>query len=118
MAVLWRIYYGDGSTYSNLDGSPFDAPTTNAQGVVHYDAAVGRKIVHRCDVYWYSQAEDCWYGAADRNLIGFWDHIAQRGPKYFLIGRSISDEAFDEVTKAMLVDEDFPPKSALSPSEF
>lgn len=27
----WRIYYGDGSTYSDRDGSPFDAPAGNVQ---------------------------------------------------------------------------------------
>jgi hypothetical protein len=27
----WKIYYGDGSTYSSSDGSPFDAPAHNVQ---------------------------------------------------------------------------------------
>jgi len=34
MAVNWRIYYDDGSTFSNEDGSLQDAPAFGVQAVV------------------------------------------------------------------------------------
>lgn len=116
--LTWRIYYGDGTTFSNEDGSPFNAPTRNVQGIVHHDVNVGKKIVAKKDVYWWNDVEGCWYGCADRNLIGFWDYLGEAGTaKYILIGRSISDEQYDAVIKQMINDPDFPVKSALLPDE-
>ena len=43
--LAWRIYYGDGSTFSSADGAPSDAPSTNVQAIaLEADPTIGRRI--------------------------------------------------------------------------
>lgn len=35
--IAWKIFYGDGSTFSSKDGEWEDAPTTNIQVVMLYE---------------------------------------------------------------------------------
>ena len=43
MASEWKIWYGDGSTFSSENGLPGDAPTTDVQAIAERRA--GRAIV-------------------------------------------------------------------------
>ena len=113
--MRWRIFYGDGSTYSNEDGSPFDAPTRNVQAVVYADKLHGRVINAMRDFYWWVEAEGEWYGG-DRD--GMDDYLFDLpGPKKVLRARSLNHEQYNAVIKAALDDPDFPPKSAKAPGE-
>lgn len=85
----FRVYYGDGSTYS---GDPFQAPPANVQAIAYEEpnAQAGFLVV---------QGKDCYvwrYGLWDGvDIGGLWDYLLiGTGPKYVLCGRSIRDEDF------------------------
>ena len=52
--MLWRIYYSDGSTFSNLDGAWADAPADGVVCVNVIDPARG-KITRNGQDFYYSQ---------------------------------------------------------------
>ena len=105
--MIWRVFYGDDATYSNEDGSPFDAPALNVQCIVHSDPEVGRTIRAKCDFYWL--VGDSWHGG---DIFGLWDYLTRPGAKKVIFGRSLAPDEYDAVLKAALTDPDFPPKSA------
>lgn len=52
MRVLgWRLWYGDGSTYSNRDGSWADAPADNVQALELAHEPPYRTLVYGIDTY-------------------------------------------------------------------
>lgn len=115
MALKWKIFYTGCSTYSDADGSPFDAPATGAQAVVKTDTATGRVLLSCCDYYWWDNARDAWYGG---DVAGFYQYMMiAKGPKAVLFGQYISNEEFHNISVAALVDPDFPTKSARHPSD-
>lgn len=94
----WRIYYDDGSTYSDQDGSPFHAIPTGVIVVAverpNHPNGFGlnyekEAFYWRPDIGW--QACDK-YGLADYEML-------YRGPKVMLFGRSIRDETYFEILK-------------------
>lgn len=92
--MRYRIYYGDGSTYS---GDPFKAPRTDVQ-VIAQDAnnEKGFVLLHgnteRGYFFW---ADDIGWLCGDTG--GFWDYLLQLGPRVVLLGRNIRDEKFWEI---------------------
>lgn len=103
----WRIYYGSGATYSNLDGPAEEAPALDVIAIVQdFD---GRSIIHGgrgnpfIGYYWYDGETWC---AGD--LFGLWDYLAQPGWKRVIFGRTIPGDLFHDIIKAILVDPDFP----------
>ncbi len=91
----FRIYYGDGSTYSE---DPFFAPPAGVQAVVQACStkALGYEImIKRHAFYW---KDDCGWRTCD--TAGLWDYLMMyHGPKAVLFGRSIRDEAFWDIAK-------------------
>lgn len=49
--LKWRIYYDDGSTFSNLEGRFADAPSDGVLAVVEKDPETGYKIYREADYY-------------------------------------------------------------------
>jgi hypothetical protein len=47
----WRIYYGDGSTFSSDDGAWEDAPGWDVQVILFRDPIVGWAIRHQGDFF-------------------------------------------------------------------
>jgi hypothetical protein len=101
--MRWRIYYGDDSTYSDRDGSPFDAPRTNVM-VVCTETTGSRRpfrpqygLDHFC---WH--ADSGWRGA---DWSGFMDYMMMiPGPKAVLFGRTIRDDKFWAIVKRALAE--------------
>ena len=90
--IDWKIYYGDGSTYSNEDGSPESAPTGNVIAVAFYDEDNRRKICHQAD--YYVRRDGRWFSA---DASGFWQHMMEPGAKVVKFGREIGDLRYREV---------------------
>lgn len=106
----WKIYYGDGHTFSDEDGSPKDASPLGVQVIVQSDDEVGRRILHGYDYYWY---EGEWFGG---DVFGLWDFLARAvGPVRF--GRLIPLADFREIYATAQKDPDFKRKSALGQRE-
>ena len=98
MAVKWRIYYGDGSIYSNEDGDAFHAPPSNVQVIINDGAVQSGKTAY----YW--NPDNGWNGC---DTFGLWDHLMMFiGPKAVLFGRTIRDDKFWEIMKRALKERD------------
>jgi hypothetical protein len=90
----FRIYYGDGSTY---EGDPFQAPGVDVQVVVvKWEGPRGWRKVQGKEVYlWMGPLG--WRGA---DVGGMWDYFAwYREPQKVLMGRTIHDDTFNEISK-------------------
>ena len=97
--VQWRVYYGDGSTYSNVDGPPESAPCTRVIAVAWYDEDGRRKICHQADYYVHYIAEKRW---ASADMSGLLQYLMEPGLKIVKFGREIGDLAYRNVmTKAL-----------------
>jgi len=94
--LRWRIYYGPESghsTFSDKDGSPFQAPATDVQVVVQESerTAKGYVLYHHKES-WYWKPEVGWWCCDE---AGLWDYLmTYRGPKAILFGRNIRDDDF------------------------
>lgn len=104
--LAWRIYYGDGGTYSSADGDPADAPARGVQAIVQADTQVGRHVLSGFDYYWW---EGTWFGG---DLFGLFDYLIEPGPKAVKFGRTVPNDVFERVIRAACDDPDFPRKSA------
>ncbi len=85
----FRIYYGDGSTYS---GDPYFAPPAGVQVV----AQENRKYPMSGKHAYYWLPESGWHACDE---AGMWDHwLMYRGPKAVIFGREMErDEEFWEI---------------------
>lgn len=108
MSFRWRIYYGDGATYDDGDGSAFDAPAVNVQAVVVADPEHGWFCCRADDYYWYWPDQDRWYSG---DTFGLFDYLTQHGPRKVLFGRSISDHEYREILNRAVTDPDLPTKT-------
>jgi hypothetical protein len=111
----WRIYYGDGTTYSQADGGLADAPALDVQAIVVPDDEVGRVVLTRHDYYWFESAGrpgPGWWGG---DLFGLFDFLMRSGLVKF--GRSIPTAQFREVYRRAVEDPGFPRKSAIKEGE-
>jgi hypothetical protein len=97
--IRWRVYYGDGTTFSDQDGLPEDAPTTNVMCCAWYDEDNRRRLAHAADYYWFEDGR--WYGS---DLFGLWDYLARPGLKIVKFGRMIGDLQFREVMSTAMND--------------
>lgn len=91
-AARFRIYYGDGSTYS---GDPYFAPPHNVQVIAQQE---GDQTVLLHGV---QETKGTWYWDGQRwrpcDLPGLWDHLLMFvGPKAILFGRTVRDDVFWE----------------------
>jgi hypothetical protein len=107
MSLLWKVFYGDGATFSDGDGSPYDAPRLNVMCVVGADLHLGRYMVSDKDAYWWEHER--WFGGDRR---GEWDYLCRLGPRAVLYGRAVPDEQYNAAISAALIDPDFPPKTS------
>ena len=83
----WVIFYHDGSEYSSLDGSPWDAPRTGVLAIFVKDERErpdgrGYYPVYHQDYYTFHACGESW---ASHNLIGLADYLVME--KYPLVLR-------------------------------
>ena len=101
--MKWRLYYDDGTTFSDEDGKWDDAPMDGVQGVVITDKETGRKVI---------QAKDFYFMKDDS--INFTDDLNPllRQLKFIKFGRWMPNKEWKGTLKKMIEDSDFPRKSA------
>ena len=93
----FRIYYGDGSTYT---GDPYYAPPSNVQVIVmeNPNKATGQGLV-MClpprDAYFYRAGR--WWTCDE---MGMYDYLQQHvGPKAILFGRTIESDRYSAIVQ-------------------
>lgn len=111
----WKIYYGDGSTFTSDEGAVKDSPSFNVQAVVQSDPDVGRQILNGFD--WYIRKEGRWYGVLD--VPSLLDQVVHDLDKIEAVrmGRTIPSAQYKEIMLRAKCDEGFPRKSAISKNE-
>lgn len=115
--MRWRIYYGDGTTFSSEDGKPELAPALDVQAIVQPERdeyGVGRHVLNGRDYYVWLGAEHQDWDTVD--LFGLYDYLQRPGWKRVLFGRSIPTATFREIMQRATHDPDFrhlahPPKA-------
>ena len=130
MGPTWRLYYGDGGTFDDLDGPWASAPYRDVQYLLHRDPLPEGHPRHVGSVAWtgdfylwypgegYPWAVD-WAGLLDylaeiggrTDLRGSdlsLDYLHARGVK---LGRTLAEQRWSEVRERAMGDPDFP-KSA------
>jgi len=115
--VNWKIYYGDDSTFSDQDGSPWCAPARNVQVIVMSDKDHGWRTQAGDDYYVWDcrDGETRWWGLKDR--FGLYDYLIEPGYKRVLFGRTITSDRFSVIFKRASNDPDFPKKTAFANKE-
>lgn len=109
MTVRWRVYYDNGSTFSNEDGTPEQSPAFGVICIVSTNDLIGRIILHKHDWYWWIADEKVWFGG---DIFGLLDRLLHRlSTEAILQGRTVPNEAFRDTMGRADKDEDFPPKS-------
>jgi hypothetical protein len=112
--LQWRVYYGNGDTFSDKNGEPSQAPAQNVQAVAVIDREVGRFILSHWDYYWFDHDTDRWWGG---DQFGMWDYLTRPGWKRVLFGRSLGNDSFNAVMRRAVNDPDLPVKTGWSPKE-
>lgn len=104
--AIWKIFYGDGSTFSNEDGIPACAPALNVQAIAqNSDITIGRRVTSRYDFYWFDKGE--WYGG---DLFGLFDFLQRASVVKF--GRAIPRLEFETILNDAVTDQSLLPKTA------
>ncbi|KKR10023.1 MAG: hypothetical protein UT39_C0024G0002 [Candidatus Woesebacteria bacterium GW2011_GWA1_39_21] len=104
---LWRIYYGDGTTFDNTQGRPEDAPPVNVQVIIQPNRENGRQTIHSWD--WYYRRDNFWYGC---DTWGLFDQLLWNNVTAVKQGRMMRSEEFDRIMKNAMADPDFSPQTA------
>lgn len=96
--IKWLIFYDDGSTFSNLDGEPYDAPPVGVIVLLQVNAN-GRWVFYSQDtskiLCWEWRAKNEWVSC---DLVGAIDYLYHhRGLKAVLFGRWTSDENYEKI---------------------
>lgn len=112
--MRWRIYYTGGASFSDQDGSPYDAPTLGAQIIVQAEPDVGRYFVAQRDFYWWDAKRQFWFGG---DQAGLYQHLFGIGPKMIVFGTYVTNREYQDCVKLAQADSDFAPKSARHPEE-
>lgn len=109
----WRIYYDDGSTFDDTQGSPADAPGYGVLVILIADPDVGHMTLHSFDYYVFR--EGLWLGVDTFGLI---DQILNNFTLLggVVAGRTVSPQHFRVLLKWAERDPDFAPKSAYRPT--
>lgn len=87
----WQIFYGDGTTFSDEDGGPEEAPARDVQVIVQDCKQHISELVTGGDYYIW---EGRWRAV---DLFGLYDYLIEPGWKVVLFGRMISQDEYSEL---------------------
>ncbi|MHA2266120.1 MAG: hypothetical protein ACXAEN_27310 [Candidatus Thorarchaeota archaeon] len=114
---MWKIYYSDGSTFSDQDGTPWRAPGLDVQVIVLEDEQNGWMIQAHDDYYiWDDRGDGARWWGVDRAALDEY-LFYYPGHKCALMGRRISSKEFDKIYERASNDPDFPKKTAFAYGE-
>ena len=112
--MKWKIFYEDGTTFTDQDGTPFEAPTSGVLVVICENDEVGRVLVYGQSYYFWWQEHGQWWAG---NIIGMFDYLNRPGAKKVLFGREVPGKDWNKAIDEAEKDPYLPPKTAIHPME-
>lgn len=109
MEINWKIYYGDDTEYTNVDGPPELAPKRNVQIIGVSDYHTGHRLERENDYYVWAPERGGWRGC---DQFGLYDYLIDPGFKIVLFGRMLNNAEFARIFKKAQNDPDLPRRSA------
>ena len=107
---VWRIWYEGGSSFSDLDGDPWDSPGWGVLVIMNRDPDSGRRAQSMSDFYLWRWDLGRWVGA---DFVGLLDYLAHyKGPCCVRMGRTVPNTEFQRVLELAEADPEFPIRSA------
>lgn len=105
--LQWRIWYADGSTFSNLEGEPWEAPANRVLLIRQRDpqATGGTSRVQGKDYYLWKNGK--WLEVTYDALIFYWFIEKFDHPRACLAGEMVDNDAWVSIVKAAMADPDF-----------
>ena len=107
--MRWKIFYVDGSTFSNKDGNPEDARGWGVAAIVQEDEVVGVQVHHQRDFYCFAPEFGGWYAL---DYFGFAQYLARPGFKIVKLGEVMPTKEYSKLVGSLHKDPDLPTKSA------
>lgn len=104
--MQWKIYYGDGTTFSDQDGRPTEAPSANVQIILESTEKEGVIRLSGKNYYWYDEDLGQWCAG---DYAGMIDYVLRCTS--VKLARSMTTREFDLMFRRAVADEDFPTKS-------
>jgi hypothetical protein len=105
MSLQWKIYYGDGTTFSNEDGGPEDAPADNVQVIGQRNSTVGREVL--CEKDFYVFEDNTWVAMDDDGMKAYFRRVG-----LLKQAETMPTEKFRKLYSLAVVDPELPRKSA------
>lgn len=95
--MLWKIYYDDGSTFTEDNGTPWEAPRLGVQFVVQKLEHNKRYLIlSGADYYTYQEEFGWWYCTE----LDMFDHLFTAGSnQLFIKGKMIGYEKTNEMAR-------------------
>lgn len=115
--MKWRIYYRDGKTFDDTQGSCFEAPGDGLICIVQAHPKCGRTVMQKWDWYYWHNGEREWWGSEIHGLLYQLTHDPLGYIQAVKQGAMVSNEDFRDITKRAVNDPDFPVKSYPLPNE-
>lgn len=114
----WKIFYGDGSTFSCEDGTPARAPCLNVQVIIQDDPRVVWKPIVGADYYVFEALDDKeaqWRGV---DLFGLWEYLfSYPGYKIAKAGKTLHQIDYNEIWRNAVNDPKFGRKATFAKNE-
>ncbi|NOR90828.1 MAG: hypothetical protein GQ524_11320 [Anaerolineales bacterium] len=107
--MRWKMFYVDGTTFSNKDGKPEDAPGWGVAAVVQEDETVGVIPFSMKDFYCFAKEFGGWMGL---DHYGLCQYLARPGMKIIKVGDNMPTHKYLELIAGLREDPDLPSKSA------
>lgn len=104
---MYKIYYNNGETYSEQNGTPEDAPGLGVIVIVqkHPDTREGSYLQHRADYYIW--ADSRWWACDLFRLWQYWFVQKYDHPKISLAGETIQNDLYSQIVRTAKDDKDF-----------
>jgi len=97
--MRWCIFYDGGATFSDSNGSPFEAPARGVLVIVVADQNHRWRTVCGKDFYvWDNRGKVEGWWCVDH--FGLYDYLIEPGAKRVLFGRETTNEEFSRVLRS------------------
>lgn len=110
-AGRFKIWYDDGTTYTDADGPAELAPKRGVQAIAQSDPNCGRTLCRADDFYIY-QDYDGIAGFQGVDQFGLHDYLIEPGYKLVFFGRTIGNQEYRKILATVNADDYLPVRTS------